>query len=79
MPNFTYNTRATILPNNCIPNGSIAIFIPNKNFDKEKFNLGLYATPEFKEYYAIVKSYSRFTLNIDECSIYYIGIPNGTI
>lgn len=73
MPNFTYNTRATILPDNCLPNGSIAILSPTNNFVKEKLNLDLYATSEFREYYSIVKSYSRFTLNIDESSVYYIG------
>ena len=79
MPNFTYNTRATILPDNCLPNGSIAILTPTANFQPKKLNLSLYATPEFRAYYAIVKSYSKFTLNIDECSLYYIGIPYGTI
>lgn len=77
MPNFTYNTRATILPDNTIPNGSIAILLPKQPL--RKIDLGLYATPDFRRYYAIVKSYSRFTLNIDYCSIYYIGVKNGTI
>jgi DNA (cytosine-5)-methyltransferase 1 len=77
MPNFTYNTRATILPDNSIPNGSIAILLPKRPLGK--IDLGLYATPDFRKYYAIVESYSKFTLNIDDCSIYYIGIKNGTI
>ncbi len=72
MPNFTYNTRAAILPRNTIPNGSIAILIPQKKL--KKIDLCLYATPSFRKYYAIVKSYSKFTLNIDDCSIYYIGV-----
>ena len=73
IPNFTYNTRATILPSDALPNGSIAVLIPNENFERDKLNLALYATNDFREYYAIVKSYSRFTLNIDESSLYYIG------
>lgn len=77
MPNFTYNTRATILPDNTIPNGSIAILLPKHPLGN--INLSLYATPDFRKYYAIVKSYSKFTLNIDDCSIYYIGIANGTV
>lgn len=72
MPNFTYNTRATILPDNTIPNGSIAILTPIEEIPH--IDLTFYATREFREYYAIVKSYSRFTLNIDNCSLYYIGI-----
>ena len=71
MVNFTYNTRATILPDGMIPNGSIAVLTPKVLFPYEK--LDFYATPEFRKYYEIVKSKSRFTLNIDECSLYYIG------
>lgn len=75
MPNFTYNTRATILPKNTLPNGSIAILIPKSS--NLKVDLSLYATPEFRKYYSIVKSKSKFTLNIDNSSLYYIGINNG--
>lgn len=77
MPNFTYNTRATRLPKNTIPNGSIAILIPKVLL--LDIDLSLYATKDFRRYYAIVKSFSRFTLNIDHCSIYYIGIKNGKL
>ena len=73
MPNFTYNTRATILPDNAIPNGSIAILTPK--VENVKFDLAFYATDDFRRYYAIVKSMSKFTLNIDKCSLYYIGAP----
>lgn len=72
MVNFTYNTRATILPDNMVPNGSIAILIPKVIMHPN--DLSLYSTPEFRRYYEIVKSKSRFTLNIDESSLYYIGI-----
>lgn len=72
MVNFTYNTRATILPDGMIPNGSIAVLTPKILFPYDQ--LGFYATPEFRRYYEIVKSKSRFTLNIDESSLYYIGI-----
>lgn len=73
MPNFTYNTRAAFLPAGSIPNGSIAVLLPKE--DVRVTDTAIYATPEFREYYAIVKSYSKFTLNIDNSSIYYIGIP----
>lgn len=78
MPNFTYNTRATRLPQNTIPNGSIAILVP-KGPGFGNIDLSLYATEDFRRYYAIVKSFSRFTLNIDNCSIYYIGIKDDTL
>lgn len=71
MVNFTYNTRATILPDNTVPNGSIAILIPKVLIATD--DLRFYSTPEFRRYYEIVKSKSRFTLNIDKSSLYYIG------
>ena len=74
MPNFTYNTRATILPKNTIPNGSIAILIPKNPEEMDNIDLSLYSTAEFRDYYAIVKNKSKFTINIDSSSIYYIGI-----
>lgn len=74
MVNFTYNTRATILPDGMVPNGSIAILTPKILFPYNQ--LGFYSSPEFRAYYEIVKSKSRFTLNIDDCALYYIGIKN---
>ena len=71
MPNFTYNTRAAVLPDHAIPNGSIVLLIPKVLVNVD---LSLYASKQFRRYYAIVKSFSRFTLNIDNCSIYYIGV-----
>ena len=74
MPNFTYNTRATMLPKNAIPNGSIAILIPKDDKQIQNIDLGLYSTEEFRKYYGIVKNKSKFTINIDSSSIYYIGV-----
>ncbi|MDE6453461.1 MAG: DNA cytosine methyltransferase [Muribaculaceae bacterium] len=74
MPNFTYNLRASYLPADTIPNGSIAILQPKRHLGC--IDMGFYSTAEFREYYAIVKSYSRFTLNIDNSALYYIGVPH---
>ena len=71
---FTYNIRASRLPNDTVPNGSIAILTPKRELHLTDKDLQLYATTEFREYYAILKSYSKFTLNIDDCTCYYIGI-----
>ena len=76
MPNFTYNTRATFLPKNTIPNGSIAILLPKDNKILENIDLSLYSTQDFRDYYGIVKNKSKFTINIDSSSIYYIGVKN---
>jgi len=73
MPNFTYLTRAAYLPDNCIPNGSIAILLPKYPM---KIDTHIYSTQEFRRYYEIVKNKAKFTLNIDANSIYYIGVKN---
>ena len=73
MPNFTYNTRASILPDNCLANGSIAYLIP-KNKRPEEIDILLYSTNDFRKYYAIVMNKAKFTLNIDNCTAYYIGV-----
>ena len=44
--------------------------------DNLKVNIALYSTKEFRNYYSIVKNLSKFTLNIDSNSIYYIGVKN---
>lgn len=76
MPNFTYNTRAAFLPPNTIPNGSIAILLPKDEETIKDIDLSMYSTKEFREYYGIVKNKSKFTINIDSSSIYYIGVRN---
>ena len=77
MPNFTYNLRAAIMPKNVIANGSIAILYPKlDDIDINKIDLSIYSTDEFREYYSIVKSKSKFTINIDKNSLYYIGVMN---
>lgn len=77
MTNFTYNTRAAYLPKDTIVNGSLAILTLKDEKDKKYIDLSLYSTDDFRRYYAIVKNNSKFTINIDKNSIYYIGVKNG--
>ena len=72
--NFTYNIRATYLPNNSIVNGSLAVLTLKNEDDRNLVDLTLYSTADFRKYYAIVKNNSKFTINIDSNSIYYIGV-----
>ena len=74
MPNFTYNLRATKMPENVIVNGSVAILFPKDGINIDNIDLGIYSTEEFRDYYAIVKNKSKFTINIDKNSLYYIGV-----
>lgn len=73
-PNFTYNTRAMFLPRNSLFNGSIAILINLTDRVISQNDLDIFATEEFREYYAIVKNRSKFTINLDANSIYYLGV-----
>lgn len=77
MTNFTYNTRAAYLPKDTIVNGSLAILTLKNQDNKKYIDLSLYSSDDFRRYYAIVKNNSKFTINIDKNSIYYIGVKNG--
>ena len=46
----------------------------NNKTNIDNLDLSIYSTDEFREYYSIVKSKSKFTINIDKNSLYYIGI-----
>lgn len=70
--NFTYNTRAAILPKNCTVNGSLCILLPK--YQDMNLDLSIYESDEFRRYYSIVKNLSRFTINVDSNTIYYIGV-----
>ena len=70
--NFTYNTRATYLPDNCTINGSMCILLPKEEINN--LDLALYSSEDFRKYYAIVKNKSRFTINVDANTIHYIGV-----
>ncbi len=54
-------------------NGNQILPDAQRNVD---IDLSLYATPEFRKYYAIVKNLSKFTINVDANTIYYIGVKN---
>ena len=74
MTNFTYNTRATFLPDDTAVNGSLAVLLQKKANLIRDIDLQLYSTDDFRRYYAIVKNKSKFTINIDSNSVYYIGV-----
>ncbi len=75
MPNFTYNLRASVLPKNVLVNGSVALLIFKDDLRKTtNIDLSFFSSSEYRRYYSLVKNKSKFTLNIDNNSIYYIGI-----
>lgn len=71
IPNLTYYPRATILPKNCIVNGSVALMFPKKKIDKQ--DLEYFSTQEFQDFYRIARNFGTRTLNIDKSSVLFFG------
>lgn len=61
IPNFTYKFRIMQKPKNAITNGSVIVII----YD-EIPNLELMNSEKYKEYFLIIMSHSKFTLNINK-------------
>ena len=73
---FTYNIRLGYLPDNAIVNGSLALIFPKDNCEAhtQLVDYRYFSTADFRRYYAVVKNRSKFTLNIDRNTIYYLGL-----
>ncbi|WP_348735146.1 methyltransferase [Spiroplasma endosymbiont of Ammophila pubescens] len=73
IPNFTYNIKAGWLPENAIPNGSLVVMKPKYEINNKNIDLSFFSTENYHKYYKIIKNNSKFTINIDKCTTYYIG------
>lgn len=74
-PNLSYYPRAAFLPKNCIPDGSLAVLIPNNpELIIEPFQLAYFSTPEFEKFYRIARNLGTRSLNIDSNSVYFWGL-----
>ncbi len=74
IPNLTYNPRACYMPENTIPNGSLAILTPKQGINIKDDDLEFYATDEFKKFYKIARNYGTRSLNIDSNSVEFFCI-----
>lgn len=72
IPNLTYYPRATILPNDCIADGSVAILTADRYIDSK--DLDYFSSEEFYKFYKIARNYSTRTMNIDSNSVKFFGI-----
>jgi DNA (cytosine-5)-methyltransferase 1 len=74
-PNLSYYPRAAFLPRNCIPDGSLAILIPNNpELAIRSSQLAYFSTLEFEMFYKIARNLGTRSLNIDSNSVYFWGL-----
>lgn len=77
IPNLTYNPRACFLPEDTIVDGSVAILIPNGETEVTEDHLAYYNSDEFVEFYRVARNYGTRSLNIDNNSVFFFGLPKG--
>lgn len=72
-PNMSYNPRVIKKESGYLVNGSVAILIPNDNYQMSEKQLQYFSTPEFRRFYRIARNYQTRSLNIDSKSVYFFG------
>jgi DNA (cytosine-5)-methyltransferase 1 len=78
LPNLTYNPRVSVLPPNCITDGSVAILKLIDGTTKiTKDDMSFYTTDEFTKFYAIARNMGTRSLNIDNNSVFFFGKIRG--
>lgn len=73
-PNMTYNPRVIRNNQGLIPDGSVAILIPKEEFELTDEQLSFFATPQYREFYAIARNLSTQSINIDKTSVFFFGV-----
>lgn len=76
-PNMTYYPRVMRKPAGVITNGSIAILsLKDPLFPLSDQELMYFSTEEYRNFYKIARNYQTRSLNIDSCSVYFLGRYN---
>lgn len=74
-PNLTTKPRFTVLPENTIVNGSVALFFLKKdNLSIKQSDLDFLNSDEFVKYFDIIRNKSNLTINLDNYIGYFIGV-----
>ena len=73
-PNMTYYPRIMHKPRNTIVNGSVAILLPKRNITMTENQRMYYTTDEYRNFYKIARNYQTRSLNIDSCSVFFLGL-----
>ncbi len=75
-PNMTYNPRVIRNTGRWIPDGSVAVLVPNDGVRLSERQMAYFATDEFRRFYAIARNHSTQSINIDKTSVFFFGALN---
>lgn len=73
-PNMTYNPRVIQNIPNTIPDGSVAVLIPQKPMKLTKQQMQYFSTHEYRRFYAIARNLSTQSINVDKTSVFFYGV-----
>lgn len=76
VPNLSYYPRACELPENTYVDGSAAVLIPQKKYDKAA-TIEFFRSKDFYYFYRVARNYSVRSLNVDSVSVFYWATPKG--
>ncbi len=73
-PNMTYKPRVMQKPKGLIVNGSVALLFPRKGIEVTNSQLEYFSSDEYRQFYRIARNKQTRSLNIDSCSVFFLGL-----
>lgn len=73
-PNMTYNPRVIQNVDKCVPDGSVAVLIPQKPMDLSPEQLQYFSTDEYRSFYLVARNLSTQSINVDSKSVFFYGV-----
>lgn len=73
-PNMTYKPRVMQKPKGLIVNGSVALLFPRKDIEVTNSQLEYFSSDEYRQFYRIARNKQTRSLNIDSCSVFFLGL-----
>lgn len=77
-PNMTYKPRVIQKPLGVLVNGSVALLFPRENIEITNFQLEYFSSEEYRQFYKIARNKQTRSLNIDSCSVFFLGLLQTT-
>ena len=73
-PNMTYKPRVMPKPKGTIVNGSVALLFPREDIKVTNSQLEYFTSDEYRQFYRIARNKQTRSLNIDSCSVFFLGL-----
>lgn len=73
-PNMTYNPRVISNIENAVPDGSVAVLIPQKPIVLTQEQKYYYTTAEYRRFYLVARNLSTQSINVDAKSVFFYGV-----